>query len=365
MTPQSRAAPLRLLIDSPRWFIRPENTDWRYVNSLVALDDVLPMESRLIRSWPDVAMESASYLHRRIRGRPLPRLEGLWKAGDADVVFSHRELPRRSALPVVWMYQILDPDMQMAQGRTRDDIERQYDRFSSSFALAQRVQVSNAEAAARHAGRLGMPDAKFVSCPFFLPHVRAMAPDDVARKHAADDGRYRILFVGHEAGRKGLGNLLRSIDALPQPLRRRIELTVVSRLSDFDRRSAPTPRDIDLRLVSSMPRDEVLAAFRRAHVYAMPSVFESYGLTYVEAAANGCAIVAPNWEAQREILDDGRAGVLVDPFRPITDTLSDLLENAARRSVLGNAALQRFATCFAAQPVAELHFDMFRQALSD
>lgn len=358
------AAPLRLLIDSPRWFIRPGNTDWRYVNSLVALEEALPLTAGLIRSWPDVVVESANYLSRRLRQQQLPRLEGLWKAGDADVVFSHRALPQRSVLPIVWMFQILDPEMQIARGRTPDDIERQYERLFASFKLAQVVQVSSAEAAARHAGRFGMPKEKFAVCPFFLPHLRASKPGDVARKHEQSDERYRILFVGHEAGRKGLGNLLASIDALPQALRRKIELTIVSRLSDFDRRSATTPRDVDLRLFASLPRHQVLAAFRAAHIYAMPSEFESYGLTYVEAAANGCAIIAPNWEAQREILDHGRAGVLIDPFRPITAVLADLLQDGPSRGALANAALQRFSTLFAAQPVADLHLRMFRQALS-
>ena len=44
----------------------------------------------------------------------------------------------------------------------------------------------------------------------------------------------------------------------------------------------------------------------------MPSYYESFGLTYLEAMANGAIVIARNYEPQREIVNYGKCGFLVD-----------------------------------------------------
>ncbi len=60
--------------------------------------------------------------------------------------------------------------------------------------------------------------------------------------------------------------------------------------------------------------DEVKArALRSADVYCAPNLGgESFGIVLVEAMAAGAAVVASKLDAFRRVLDDGRAGVLVD-----------------------------------------------------
>ncbi len=51
--------------------------------------------------------------------------------------------------------------------------------------------------------------------------------------------------------------------------------------------------------------------FRRCTVFAMPSTGEGFGLVYVEAMANGKPVVASCEDAAREVVQDGRTGLLV------------------------------------------------------
>jgi glycosyltransferase involved in cell wall biosynthesis len=87
--------------------------------------------------------------------------------------------------------------------------------------------------------------------------------------------------------------------------------------------------------------DEVLAGlYRRAWVYASPSRYEGFGLPYLEAMACGTPVVATANPGSREVLEDGRCGVLA------TDAgfgaeLCALLSDASRRDVLAAAGVCR------------------------
>lgn len=103
---------------------------------------------------------------------------------------------------------------------------------------------------------------------------------------------------------------------------------------------------------------------RQAHVYAMPSVIEGYGISYVEAMAAGCAVIAPDRMPQREILAMGQAGILVDcrDSQAIARHLIDLADHPQRRLELALAGLARYRTQYHFDHVGKLYHDAFSQA---
>jgi phosphatidylinositol alpha-mannosyltransferase len=87
--------------------------------------------------------------------------------------------------------------------------------------------------------------------------------------------------------------------------------------------------------------DEDLAAlYRRAWVYASPSAYEGFGLPYLEAMACGTCVVASPNPGSREVLEDGRYGVLAEDAA-FGEALIATLGDAHRRRDMEAAGLCR------------------------
>jgi len=101
-------------------------------------------------------------------------------------------------------------------------------------------------------------------------------------------------------------------------------------------------------LFNSMTHEEVLKIFKRAQIFAMPSRFESYGLVYLESLAYGCVTVSRDAEPQREMLDYGNAGVLVDHHSAsdIAAKLEPLMKDPNLRVTLAQAGLRHYKRAF-------------------
>jgi len=72
--------------------------------------------------------------------------------------------------------------------------------------------------------------------------------------------------------------------------------------------------------------DEVLGHMRAADVFASPSTREGFGITFVEAMAADCTVIAADHpdSAANEVIDD--AGFLIDPtVESLTETLDAAL----------------------------------------
>lgn len=65
-------------------------------------------------------------------------------------------------------------------------------------------------------------------------------------------------------------------------------------------------------------RDNVADYMSHADVFVSSSIFEGFGLTIVEAMACGCPVVATDCKyGPREILEDGRNGILIPVGNPV------------------------------------------------
>jgi glycosyltransferase involved in cell wall biosynthesis len=77
-----------------------------------------------------------------------------------------------------------------------------------------------------------------------------------------------------------------------------------------------------------IPEEEKVAHFNLAHVYAMPSSGEGFGIVLLEAAACGIPVIGSSADGSREALMGGKLGTLVDPQKPeqLTAALVQALE---------------------------------------
>ena len=86
--------------------------------------------------------------------------------------------------------------------------------------------------------------------------------------------------------------------------------------------------------------EELAALYRRAWIYASPSVYEGFGLPYLEAMACGTAVVASPNPGSREVLRGGEYGVLAEDDY-LAETLLRLLRRGEERRALETAGLRR------------------------
>jgi len=93
---------------------------------------------------------------------------------------------------------------------------------------------------------------------------------------------------------------------------------------------------------------ELAQTWRRAHVFAMPSRGEGFGLVYIEAMRYGVPVIASVHDAGQEVNVDGETGHNVDLDRPgaLEDCLIELLSDADLASRMGGAGRARWQSAF-------------------
>lgn len=81
----------------------------------------------------------------------------------------------------------------------------------------------------------------------------------------------------------------------------------------------------------------------RAGIYALPARYEPFGLSALEAALSGCALVLGDIASLREVWDDAALFVPPDDADALRTTLYELMQNATLRTDLATRAGQRAA----------------------
>jgi phosphatidyl-myo-inositol dimannoside synthase len=133
------------------------------------------------------------------------------------------------------------------------------------------------------------------------------------------EGRRVILTVGRLSALERYKGHDRVIAALPGILARAPDAVyLVVGAGDDQPRLAHLAGETGVanRVVfaGQVPDAELADHFALAHVFAMPSTGEGFGIVYLEAAASGLPVIAGNADGSVDALADGRIGRLVDPL---------------------------------------------------
>jgi glycogen synthase len=93
--------------------------------------------------------------------------------------------------------------------------------------------------------------------------------------------------------------------------------------------------------VGCLSSAEMTSWYSRAAIYALPARYEPFGLSILEAAAAGCALVLGDIRTLRENWSGAAVFVPPDNRRALCHAVKDLIENAGRRTALGGLARER------------------------
>jgi glycosyltransferase involved in cell wall biosynthesis len=142
-----------------------------------------------------------------------------------------------------------------------------------------------------------------------------------------------VLFVGALTGRKRGMWMLQQFAALVRPRCPEAELHMVSE---------PGPAAAGVVYHTGISDDELAALYRRAWVFASPSLYEGFGLPYLEAMASGTPVVAVPNAGSREVLAAGAYGRLATD-RDFGAAICELLLDPSARERAARAGLERAA----------------------
>ncbi len=128
-----------------------------------------------------------------------------------------------------------------------------------------------------------------------------------------------VLYVGDATWNKNLPNLIRAIQKI------NLTLVMVGKATaeqDFDRTN---PWNYDLATIESLakndkriirlgfiPQEDLVVLYNLATVFAMPSIYEGFGLPALEAMTCGTPVVSTKGGSLAEVVND--AGLVVDPY---------------------------------------------------
>ncbi|MDP9070364.1 MAG: glycosyltransferase family 4 protein [Actinomycetota bacterium] len=293
---------------------------------------------------------------------PLPRpllyeawhLVGRPELGRLAPALRHAELvhapslavpPRGQARLVVTVHDVahvLHPDATTSRGR----------RFHSGglAATARRadlvIVVSHAAAAdvAAHTD-IAMDRIRVVHNGVDHVEVPLEAVGQARARYGLADRPY-VLWVGTQEPRKNLRLLVEAfaVAVARRRLPHALALAGPPGWLHEEARSMPGAEALGdrLRILGHVSEDELHALYRGAELFALPSLYEGFGLPAVEAMAQGTAVVCSDTSALPEVT--GGAAVLVPPEPGAWGrALADLLEDDARRRDLAFAGRRRAA----------------------
>ncbi|MBL0419964.1 glycosyltransferase family 4 protein [Ramlibacter sp. AW1] len=96
-----------------------------------------------------------------------------------------------------------------------------------------------------------------------------------------------------------------------------------------------------VQALGQLPPFELARQMGRASIYAFPARYEPFGLSILEAALSGCALVLGDLDSLREIWGDAALYVPPDDHLALRDTLVRLIVDADLRAALAQAAYER------------------------
>lgn len=197
------------------------------------------------------------------------------------------------------------------------------------------------------------------------PECRPPSPDDIANtRRILDLDRPYLLTVGTIEPRKNLPLLVEAFEQLKDFDG---DLVVAGMtgwkfepILDRIKTSSAASR---IRLLSYVPDGELPGLYAGAAVFAIPSVYEGFGLPPLEAMACGTPVVSSRGGSLPEVLGD--AAILVEEFNAgaWATALQSLLSDAALRTRLVAAGL-RHAAQFTWRETARQTWNVYRQVRS-
>lgn len=237
------------------------------------------------------------------------------------------QAPRRVIYnPHGWSYTMTT--LQAWQVRLYAALERQLLRRCAAVIAVSRTEHEEAV-------RAGLAPARIHTVLSGLPALSETPP------RVETSARIQLVFAGRATAQKGL-------DWLMQVMRQLEDVALDLRVFGADAAQCGEVPD-NVRVLGWRSAEDLTVALSQADALVMPSRWEAFGFSAVEAMRLGVAVLASTRGALPELVVDGHTGVLFSLDQP--ETLMQVLRGTSRETyrAWGRAGQARFHECFEAR----------------
>jgi glycosyltransferase involved in cell wall biosynthesis len=171
---------------------------------------------------------------------------------------------------------------------------------------------------------------------------------DRIRSRAQQAGPLEAIFLGAVTRRKGLHALIEALARLEPGLVRLRVVGDLTRDPGYVRRLRERAGELGLhgrvQWLGRLKDEDLAELMSAAHILAVPSSLEGFGISYLEGMAHGLPSLAASAGGAREIVEDGVTGYLLraDDANGVVDALRRLASDRELLARMGLAARQAF-----------------------
>jgi len=180
------------------------------------------------------------------------------------------------------------------------------------------------------------------------------------------DKENAILFTGRLGVGKGLPDLLKIAQLLKKsnPV---IKIYVIGSgpLGRFMNRQLIKMGLSNIIMIPNLPHEKLVGYYQRARLYVLPSYYEGFANSLLEAMACKLPVVATNIPSIQEQIDDKINGYLVNQgdISGFHEKISELLNNPEKCQQFGNAGRNKVLNRFTWKHVGDLVETQYQQVL--
>jgi len=303
-----------------------------------------------------------------------PKMRPLIRGLDVDVIHAHLPPPlsahyaadaaEQRGLPLVLTYHC-DVEIPSPVGALIETLYRRSLGASTLDRAAKVIVTTRTYAATSRAvwrqTPVVIPNA--VDAHHFHPEVDGSS---VRTKLRIPRDRPVVLLVGRIVAHKGVEHFIEAARYLPG-----VSLVVAgegSSLEAMERLAATLGVQDRVQFLGRVSQENLPKVYAACDVFVLPSVsrLEAFGIVALEAMATGKPVVVADIPGVREIIEDGREGLLADPMNPqdLARKIQALLADPGLRAEMGRRGREKVLAAFTTETVAQQVLDVYADVLA-
>jgi len=189
--------------------------------------------------------------------------------------------------------------------------------------------------------------------------VNAIPKKEIPPKKYSDE-KINLLFVGRLEKQKSLETLLKAVEHLKTiKLKKEFQLTIVGDGKLRNKLEHLTKQlHIDTIVRFEGEQKDVDSYYKQSDIFILPSIWEGFGISILEAFSAKSAVIASNIEGPAELISHNENGLLFEPKNHIqlAERITELINNEEKRHKIARKGYDSFTQKF--------HIDIYVEKLN-